>query len=184
MARHRGDDDPASGSLAPATAVPGERGDSTLSGLASGDVVVAGGTDGHQTLADLDLLRPVVSATTTTVVLRVKPACDQARVLTGRGIHGLPMTGRAGATDTTTIRQLDPGDRVRVDVEPTAGASYDSSCTGAADYRWYRVRAVNGSTLRGWVTAQVLVGGTEAFPDHPPMLDWADPDPGRQGRVR
>ena len=29
--------------------------------------------------------------------------------------------------------------------------------------------------LHGWVTAQVLVGGTPTYPTDPPMLDWSDP---------
>ena len=171
--------DPATGSLVPATAVPGERGDSTVSGLGSGDLLVAGGTDGQQSLAALDLLRPstlpVSPPLSLTATMRVKPACTGAQVLAGRGVHGLPITDSGGSMRATKVKTMRPGDRVTVDVQPIAGASYDSSCTGAADYRWYRVRAVNGTDVHGWVTAQVLVGGASTYPVDPPMLDWADP---------
>ncbi len=130
-----------------------------------------------QTLGSLDLLRPapIPVAAATPVVLRVRPGCTQALVLRGHGPHGLPENGATGTLDTTKVVALQPGDRVTVDRVPSAGASYDSGCTGAADYRWYRVRAVDGTTRSGWVAAQVLVGGTATFPADPPMPQWSDP---------
>ena len=165
--------DPATEIFAPASAVAGRRFEATVTALGDGNVLVAGGSDGQQTLTTLDLLQPTTEPAT--VVMRVKPGCDQAKVLNGRGPRRLPVNDETGSMRTNTVRSLQPGAEVTVDREPLAGASYDSSCTGSADYRWYRVRAVNGAAVGGWVTAQVVVGGTQTYPTAPAMLDWADP---------
>ena len=169
--------DPAAATFTPATAAPGPRYEATVTPLADGAVLVAGGNDEHQTLASLDLLRPAPIGTSsdTPIVLRVRPACAQAAVLRGPGPRGLPRNGATGNLDTTKVVALQPGDRVTVDPVPSAGASYDSSCTGAADYRWYHVRAVGGTKRNGWVAAQVLIGGAGTFPPAPPMPAWSDP---------
>ena len=143
---------------------PGERGDSTVSGLGSGDVVVAGGTDGRQTLAALDILRPMRQPprppVAATVVMRVKPACDQARVLTGRGGHGLPVTGSNGTLATTRVRTLRPGDRLTVDVAASGGrllqipaARVLPTTAGTASGRSTGRPSVAGSRRRSWWAA-------------------------------
>ncbi len=165
--------DPATGVFQAATSVAGPRLDATVTALGDDTVLVAGGNDGSTTLASLDLLRPVVIPST--MVRSVARACDTAQVFTGRGHGGIPINNKAGSMTTTTVATLKPGDEVTVDRDPVAGASYGSACTGAADYRWYHVRAVNGRRKDGWVAAQVLTGGTKAFPADPPMLTWADP---------
>ncbi len=169
--------DPSGEAFTRATAAPGPRYEATVTPLADGAVLVAGGDDSRQTLATMDLLRPVPAraASDTPVVRRVRPACTRALVLRGGGPRGLPQNGATGAIRTTTVVALQPGSRVTVDPVPSAGASYHSSCTGAADYRWYRVRAVDGTPRNGWVAAQVLVGGAGTYPADPPMLAWSDP---------
>ena len=166
--------DPATSTFRAASAVPGRRFEATVTPVGGASVLVAGGNDGTISIATLDVLRPTVGATT--VTLRVRTGCDTAQVFRGRGPEGLPRNDRTGRMVTTHVATLQPRDLVSVDEAPVAGASYDSGCTGATDYRWYRVRAVNGRVVSGWSAAQVLKGGTDAVPAEPLMLHWADPE--------
>ena len=118
-----------------------------------------------------------------TVVLRVRPACDEAQVLKGRGPDGLPVNNETGSLRTTKVQALRPDDRYGRS-GAHCGRLIRLQLYRLRGLRWYRVRAVNGSSLGGWVAAQVLAGGARAFPDAPAMLESGRTCAGRATGIR